>query len=233
MQKATNKDIETVINNFISKNEMFSNYDVTKKMRSAGFHVMHADVKTVVAAYDYPYNYDAKTITVKGSPAIIHYPDHMDTSFYNPDAIPEPNVQVTLKKVTIDASGAVVSKTTAPVGVSMFHPSVMKPQASTQKPQTSLTFDKRGRCHIASKYSKLAGFRSGDLVNVNVYDKKITITSPQAYPFKIGADIIFRTAYSVDNHYAIRIVGNTLKTAFDKNDAIKIDVIAGCITLSV
>ena len=45
MQNATVKQINSVIESYLTSQTMFTAYDVTKGVRSQGLHVMHADVK--------------------------------------------------------------------------------------------------------------------------------------------------------------------------------------------
>lgn len=203
MQNATTKDIESKIAELISENIMFSNYDVTKSLRNKDFHVMHDDVKLVVGSYQFPYNYTKKNTRVKGHPAIIHCPDHLDVQHYNPDAIPEPIIKVALRKVVLGQTSA----NTASI--------------PTQKPQntkitvntsgtTGLTFDARGRANIPASMVKAAGFSIGEKVACVIISDTIYIRDANIAIVFQGA---VRKSYTVDHHNALRISGIDCKTA--------------------
>lgn len=267
LKPATITDIEKMISDMVSSAEMFTNYDVTKKLRTAGFHVMHNDVKSVVGGYDFPYYYASTTTHATGMPALLHYPDHKDAKQYDPKKIPEPAIPVALKKVTVGPNGTVSATTTvndpkvtasiqAGIGIPFKcgsfssapnHVGCAGPQGTIGTPGTHVltahthkatriagsdtTFDKRGRCHVASRFMRQAGFVANQFVkvSVDVSNKRIYITelSNTSIPGLIEID------YTADNHTAVRIAASTFKKAFSYSDVVKVTVENKKVTLSL
>lgn len=267
LKPATNTDIDKMITDMIASGEMFTAYDVTKKLRSANFHVMHNDVKTAVSGFDFPYYYASTTTHATGMPALLHYPDHKDSKQYDPKAIPEPAIPVALKKVTIGPNGTVSAtavvndpKVTASIqagiGIpfkcgnfssSQNHVGCAGPQGVQGTPGTHVlnahthkatriagsdtTFDKRGRCHVASRFMSQAGFTQNQFVkvSVNVSDKRICITDIH----NTSTTGLIEIDYTTDNHAAVRISASTFKKAFSYSDVIKVTVENRKVTLSL
>lgn len=264
LKPATTTDIEKMISGMVASAEMFTNYDVTKKLRATGFHVMHNDVKAVVSGYDFPYYYASTTTHATGMPALLHYPDHKDSKQYDPKAIPEPAIPVALKKVTVNQRGAVSATATvndpstiaaikAGTGIA-FKCGNFSSQSGSAGPQgmvgnpgthvitghthkatrvvgSDTTIDKRGRCHVAARFMKQAGFESNATVkvNVNVASKKIYITDV----FDTSTGGLIEIDYTTDNHTAVRIAASTFQKAFKYSDVVKVTVERKKVTLSL
>ena len=216
MKPATNADIESAITTLVGNAQMFSHYDVTKTLRNSGFHVMHNDVKLLVGAYQFPYNYGTKTIKVKGAPAIIHYPDHLDPSGYNPDMVPEPIMQVAVRKIII---GNTPTNTAVPTFTQHSVSTTTKRTVSSRK-SGAVSFDKRGRANVPASFFAAAGFQPGDKVACYFALNRIEVCDKSNIP--AGSALSDKKSYTLDHHSALRICGSDFRKAFDVNDQIEI-----------
>ena len=225
MKKATNADIELVINTFIKNNIMFTHYDITKTIRSSNMMVMHSDVKAFTQNVSWPYFYIKKIIKVAGQDSILYYPDHMDANTYNASAISEPTTPVMVNRISVDSQGNVVKSfvqkfaTPAPVNGGMqftTNPNTSN-VTSTVAPTSTLSkscFDKRGRLHIAKKDVSSAGFSKNQLVYVSVKNGCILITDIS----NTGV------AYTVDSHGAIRLSNAIVRQSNLSNPKVSISL---------
>lgn len=130
MTNATTAQIQAVIETYMSKQIMFTAYDVTKGVRSQNLHVMHADVKDVLNTYNWRNRY-TRTIN-KTVGAFVHHDPMVNPDNYDANAIPEVSINGTM-----GMSG--VADQTGTVG-------------------TSTLLDKRGRFTISRNFIRDAGF---------------------------------------------------------------------------
>jgi hypothetical protein len=223
MKPSTNADIESAISTLVGNAQMFSHYDVTKTLRNSGFHVMHNDVKLLVGAYQFPYNYGTKTIKVKGAPAIIHYPDHLDPSGYNPDLVPEPIMQVAVRKI-------IIGNQTQPQMRVAISPTTKRTIAvPTNRRSGMVSFDQRGRANVPASFFAAGGFNAGDKVICYFALNRIEICEKSNVP--AGSSLSDKKSYTIDHHSALRICGSDFRKAFDVNDQIEITAGNGVVWL--
>ena len=57
MRNANTRDIEAVIDSYLSSNRMFTAFDVTKRLRALAMHVLHAVVKKDFDSYNWRSKY--------------------------------------------------------------------------------------------------------------------------------------------------------------------------------
>ena len=185
MQTATTSQIDTVIDTFIVMGQMFSAYDVTKKLRHNGLHAFHRDVKQVVHQYDYPSHYTSGVHPTLG--AIIYHSINDEVDDYDPTAVPEftatTPAHTTNNGVSSDAWAFVHGAKSTPANTGMF--------------------DARNRYCVRAEKVRDAGFRQGITVNVNAENGKLVIDQRGN-----GSTL------TVDCYCNIRIPGSTFSKAF-------------------
>ena len=135
MTNATNAQIQAVIENYISKQIMFTAYDVTKGVRSQNLHVMHSDVKAVLDKYNWRNRY-TRTHNRNVNAFVYHEP-MTNPDNYDPNAIQNVPVSNTnTSNSTIGMSGTV---------------------GNTGTVSASTLLDKRGRFTVSRNFIRDAG----------------------------------------------------------------------------
>ena len=135
MQNATVKQINSVIESYLTSQTMFTAYDVTKGVRSQGLHVMHADVKEALDTYNWRNRY-TRTHNRNVNAFVYHEP-MTNPDNYDPNAIQNVPVSNTnTSNSTIGMSGTV---------------------GNTGTVSTSALLDKRGRFTVSRNFIRDAG----------------------------------------------------------------------------
>lgn len=135
MQNATVKQINSVIESYLTSQTMFTAYDVTKGVRSQGLHVMHADVKEALDTYNWRNRY-TRTHNRNVNAFVYHEP-MTNPDNYDPNAIQNVPVSNTnTSNSTIGMSGTV---------------------GNTGTVSTSTLLDKRGRFTVSRNFIRDAG----------------------------------------------------------------------------
>ncbi len=152
-----------VVNHFISKNMMFTAFDVTKAVRKLGFKVYHSEVKKLIKALQSP-NYtktlkdissivfpDADT-TIK---AFVYHPTTSNPDNYNPVDLSDADDTATIKANDVDSSVPVKN----PDNV------------------YDVSLDKRGRFFVRAGLVSKAGWGAGDSIYLRSVDSVMEFTS--------------------------------------------------------
>ena len=135
MQNATVKQINSVIESYLTSQIMFTAYDVTKGVRSQGLHVMHADVKEALDTYNWRNRY-TRTHNRNVNAFVYHEP-MTNPDNYDPNAIQNVPVSNTnVSNSTIGMSGTV---------------------GNTGTVSASTLLDKRGRFTVSRNFIRDAG----------------------------------------------------------------------------
>ena len=135
MQNATVKQINSVIESYLTSQTMFTAYDVTKGVRSQGLHVMHADVKEALDTYNWRNRY-TRTHNRNVNAFVYHEP-MTNPDNYDPNAIQNVPVSNTnTSSSTIGMSGTV---------------------GNTGTVSASTLLDKRGRFTVSRNFIRDAG----------------------------------------------------------------------------
>lgn len=135
MQNATVKQINSVIESYLTSQTMFTAYDVTKGVRSQGLHVMHADVKEALDTYNWRNRY-TRTHNRNVNAFVYHEP-MTNPDNYDPNAIQNVPVSNTnVSNSTIGMSGTV---------------------GNTGTVSASTLLDKRGRFTVSRNFIRDAG----------------------------------------------------------------------------
>lgn len=135
MQNATVKQINSVIESYLTSQTMFTAYDVTKGVRSQGLHVMHADVKEALDTYNWRNRY-TRTHNRNVNAFVYHEP-MTNPDNYDPNAIQNVPVSNTnTSNSTIGMSGTV---------------------GNTGTVSASTLLDKRGRFTVSRNFIRDAG----------------------------------------------------------------------------
>ena len=135
MQNATVKQINSVIESYLTSQIMFTAYDVTKGVRSQGLHVMHADVKEALDTYNWRNRY-TRTHNRNVNAFVYHEP-MTNPDNYDPNAIQNVSVSNTnTSNSTIGMSGTV---------------------GNTGTVSASTLLDKRGRFTVSRNFIRDAG----------------------------------------------------------------------------
>ena len=153
MQNANNSNITEAIETLIDERAIFSVYDVTKKIRGEGLHVMHADVKAVVYSFTFPFFYDRELVKVNGKDVLVNCPDSKDYNDYDPEAVPEVKVNRTPQLPPVQPATP-----TKPVAV-----------------KGSTMFDRNGRYSVPAKVVRDAGFKPGEKITCKFEVDKIIL----------------------------------------------------------
>lgn len=110
MQNATVKQINSVIESYLTSQTMFTAYDVTKGVRSQGLHVMHADVKEALDTYNWRNRY-TRTHNRNVNAFVYHEP-MTNPDNYDPNVIQNvPVSNINASNSTIGMSGTVSAST--------------------------------------------------------------------------------------------------------------------------
>ena len=147
MNKATYTDINNAIEFFTNSARMFTAYDITKTLRHTGFHVLHSDVKDVLAQSQITSDYQKSYNKQVG--AFVYHPNSSSPYQYDKDDVAEfdtstPNAQTT-------------------------------PVQASSAPITSKLFDNRNRFTLISKYVKDAGIDTYSPVSFTISQNTIEI----------------------------------------------------------
>ena len=135
MQNATVKQINSVIESYLTSQTMFTAYDVTKGVRSQGLHVMHADVKEALDTYNWRNRY-TRTHNRNVNAFVYHEP-MTNPDNYDPNAIQNVPVSNTnTSNSTIGMSGTV---------------------GNTGTVSASTLLDKRGRFTVSRNFIRDSG----------------------------------------------------------------------------
>lgn len=135
MQNATVKQINSVIESYLTSQTMFTAYDVTKGVRSQGLHVMHADVKEALDTYNWRNRY-TRTHNRNVNAFVYHEP-MTNPDNYDPNAIQNvPVSNINVSNSTIGMSGTV---------------------GNTGTVSASTLLDKRGRFTVSRNFIRDAG----------------------------------------------------------------------------
>ena len=135
MQNATVKQINSVIESYLTSQTMFTAYDVTKGVRSQGLHVMHADVKEALDTYNWRNRY-TRTHNRNVNAFVYHEP-MTNPDNYDPNAIQNvPVSNINASNSTIGMSGTV---------------------GNTGTVSASTLLDKRGRFTVSRNFIRDAG----------------------------------------------------------------------------
>ena len=207
MQNATVKQINSVIESYLTSQTMFTAYDVTKGVRSQGLHVMHADVKEALDTYNWRNRY-TRTHNRNVNAFVYHEP-MTNPDNYDPNAISE----VAVTKVNTSTSHGVVgmSGVTGPTGTV----------------GVSTLLDKRGRFTVSRNFVRDAGLVPYTYVtfqttaNAIIIRKVITLDEKRA---------------TVDSKYNIRVPRHVFMNAFGKiphEKDLKISTSKNTITITV
>lgn len=135
MQNATVRQINSVIESYLTSQIMFTAFDVTKGVRSQGLHVMHADVKEALDTYNWRNRY-TRTHNRNVNAFVYHEP-MTNPDNYDPNAIQNVPVSNTnVSNSTIGMSGTV---------------------GNTGTVSASTLLDKRGRFTVSRNFIRDAG----------------------------------------------------------------------------
>lgn len=208
MQQATQAQINTVIDTLIVTGQMFSAYDVTKKLRHSGLHAFHRDVKRVVHQYDYPSHYTSSIHATLG--AVVYHTINDEIDDYDPTAVPEyTNTQP--QHSTNATSTPLMSGNQS--GVTSF---VVNTTMNSM-------FDARHRYCVRADKVRDAGFTPGCIASVTLYTNKIVIEQNGN-----------GNNFTVDKHSNIRIPGSLFLAAFcHLPDSVNVSVVNGTIEISI
>ena len=193
LPEATSQDISNLIGQMCNDGLLFTKFDVTKKLRHMGFHVLHKEVKRVMERHIvFPSHYETGITTVVGNQGILFYPDGADTNDYDPNAIAQFKVDFTVD---------VVDKSSSSVH--------------------NYSFDRCGRRYtIKAKFARSAGFPAGASVCVKVEDGKITLNKNDGRTIKVDRYANIRIPKS-DFEKAFATMPTEIKVTV-KTDAIEI-----------
>jgi len=197
MTNATNTQIHAMIETYITKQIMFTAYDVTKGLRSQDLHVMHSDVKSVLDKYNWRSRYtrtNNKTIQ-----AFVYHDPMVDPDKYEPNAIPDSVVKRGMAGV-VGVSGTVGAST----GTTVSNGNVV--------PALFALLDKRGRYTVSRNFIRDAGFVPFTYVNFEVTSNAIIIRKV------INTNDKHAT---VDSKFNIRIPRSVFSQVFTTTDSDK------------
>lgn len=204
MTNATTTQIQAMIETYITKQIMFTAYDVTKGLRSQDLHVMHSDVKSVLDKYNWRSRYtrtNNKTIQ-----AFVYHDPMVDPDKYEPNAIPDSVVKRGMAGVVGASTGTTVSN--GNVVPALF--------ASLDKrgvvPALFALLDKRGRYTVSRNFIRDAGFVPFTYVNFEVTSNAIIIRKV------INTNDKHAT---VDSKFNIRIPRSVFTQVFTSSDSDK------------
>ena len=159
MQNATVKQINSVIESYLTSQTMFTAYDVTKGVRSQGLHVMHADVKEALDTYNWRNRY-TRTHNRNVNAFVYHEP-MTNPDNYDPNAIQNVPVSNTnTSNSTIGMSGTV---------------------GNTGTVSASTLLDKRGRFTVSRNFIRDAG------LNLRMLSRRASIGWPCTFGATNGA----------------------------------------------
>jgi hypothetical protein len=193
MRNANTRDIEAVIDSYISANRMFTAFDVTKRLRALVMHVMHADVKKVLDSYNWRSKY-TRTLNAQVGAFVYHDPS-ADPNEYDMNSIP--NVPVTPMQMAAQ---------TGTVG--MGTGTVVSPTGHViPAPNVNGLLDKRGRFTISSTHVKSAGFAPYTMVRFETGTRKLVIS-------KVANDSDKNATVDIKNN--IRIPRSAFMAAFGR-----------------
>ena len=191
MTNATTTQIQAIIETYITKQIMFTAYDVTKGVRSQNLHVMHSDVKSVLDKYNWRNRY-TRTIN-KTVGAYIHHDPMVDPDKYEPNAIPDSVVKRGIAGVVGASTGTTVSN-------------------GNVVPAQFALLDKRGRYTVSRNFIRDAGFVPFTYVNFEVTSNAIIIRKV------INSNDKHAT---VDSKFNIRIPRSVFTQVFSSSDSDK------------
>ena len=191
MTNATTTQIQAIIETYITKQIMFTAYDVTKGVRSQNLHVMHSDVKSVLDKYNWRNRY-TRTIN-KTVGAYIHHDPMVDPDKYEPNAIPDSVVKRGMAGVVGASTGTTVSN-------------------GNVVPAQFALLDKRGRYTVSRNFIRDAGFVPFTYVNFEVTSNAIIIRKV------INSNDKHAT---VDSKFNIRIPRSVFTQVFSSSDSDK------------
>ena len=199
MQNATVKQINSVIESYLTSQTMFTAYDVTKGVRSQSLHVMHADVKEALDTYNWRNRY-TRTHNRNVNAFVYHEP-MTNPDNYDPNAIQNvPVSNINASNSTIGMSGTV---------------------GNTGTVSASTLLDKRGRFTVSRNFIRDAGLVPYTYVtfqttaNAIIIRKVITLDEKRAtvdskYNIRVPRHV-FMNAFSKIPH------GKDLKISTSKN----------------
>lgn len=192
MRNANTRDIEAVIDSYISSNRMFTAFDVTKRLRALVMHVMHKDVKKVLDSYNWRSKY-TRTLNVTIGAFVYHDPS-ADPSEYDLDAIPN-----------IPVNSGVMGQT-GTVGMST-NTIVSDTGHIIPTPVVKGLLDKRGRFTISSSHVRDAGLAPYNMVKFDNDTRKLIIS-------KVNSDADKNATVDIKNN--IRIPRSAFMSAFGR-----------------
>lgn len=199
LPEATTQDTESTITTMCVAGLLFTSYDVTKKLRHAGFHAAHQDVKMVTKDSSvFTSNYITSKVRVNGKTVRLFHPDSTDASDYDPNAIPEFKVDRGSNTPNVQATSMPNSSTCA----------------SNSTHSHNYSFDRHGhRYLVRAEFARQAGFSAGATVCVSIENGKIVLNKRDGRSIK------------VDRYSNIRIPKSDFKKAFTNlPSTIKVEV---------
>jgi len=200
MRNANTRDIEAVIDSYLSSNRMFTAFDVTKRLRALVMHVLHADVKKVLDSYNWRSKY-TRTLNAQVGAFVYHDPS-ADPSEYDMNSIP--NIPVTPMAMA-SHTGTVVAQTGT---VGMGTGTIVSPTGHViPAPAVNGLLDKRGRFTISSTHVRSAGFAPYTMVRFETGTRKLVIS-------KVSSDSDKNATVDIKNN--IRIPRSAFMAAFGR-----------------
>ena len=206
LPEAETQDIENAITDMCVAGLLFTSYDVTKKLRHAGFHATHQDVKAVTRDSSvFTSNYITSKVRVNGQTVRLFHPDRTDASEYDPNAIPE-------FKVDRGSNTPNAQTTSAPNSSA---------GASNSTHGHTYSFDRNGhRYSVKAEFARQAGFSAGATVCVSIENGKIVLNKRDGRSIKVDRYSNIRIPKS-DFEKAFTNLPTTIKVEV-KTDAIEI-----------
>jgi hypothetical protein len=193
--------VETQVIGLTGDKQMFTAFDVTRRLRAKGEDVRHYDVKSVVhdcfARGQMGMDYDRTVRNVAGGSPFIYHPDTKDPEAYDPHELGS-SVQAppAIPDAVNTPSSVVTTNVSAPIHVSTF----------------DVSRNARGRVRITSQYLKKIGVHAGDAVFCYPVGKVIRISSDRI------SGLHDETLYFADEYGNIRLNSRFLDKVFSVND---------------
>lgn len=161
LPEATLQDITNLIAQMCNDELMFTKFDVTKKLRHLGYHVLHRDVKRATERHIIqPSDYTNSMITVANSRVVLFHPDDADVDDYNPNDI---------ANFKVDSDGGSNGADNPNVN-SHIH---------------NYSFDRHGhRYSVKADFARKAGFPAGTSVYISIENGKIILNKKDGRKIK-------------------------------------------------
>ena len=201
--------VETQVIGLTGDKQMFTAFDVTRRLRAKGEDVRHYEVKSVVhdffARGQMGMDYDRTVRNVAGGSPFIYHPDTKDPEDYNPNAL-----GMAAQAGNAISNTANIPVTVAPVAVNKVNPT----QSLTPAPVAPFDVSRnaKGRIRITSKYLRKIGVRAGDRVYCYQVGKVIRISVSPIAGFSN------EQVYIADEYGNIRLNPVFIDKVFSVND---------------